>query len=346
MTGPSITLSRQAFSQNIERARQLCGPDTDLMLAVKSNAYGHGMDLITHAAVAEEVDALAVLDLPTAVSARTLAPDTPLLAWLFAPGQDYTEAVNAGVHLGVSTDGQLADIARHASSSPAIVHLKVDTGLNRNGATAEQWPALVTQAAELEGQGRLRVHAVWSHLSDTSEESTRVALQRLQDAATVAREAGLTPDQLHLAASHALVDAPEARLDMVRLGILAYGVSPLSNRSAGDLGFHPVLQLHAPVMSVDGDTFTLAVGSGHGLLAPIVAEAALSVSGNFCPVKRVEVDHMVIERPTGVSISAGDSVGVLGRGGVPVEQWATWCGTIGDEVLVHLSANIPRTWAD
>jgi alanine racemase len=99
-------------------------------------------------------------------------------------------------------------------------------------------------------------------------------------------------------------------------------------------------------MSVDGNTVTVAVGSGHGLLAPIVAEAALSVYGNFCPVKRVEVDHMVIERPTGVSISAGDSVGVLGRGGVPVEQWATWCGTIGDEVLVHLSANIPRTWAD
>jgi Alanine racemase len=55
---------------------------------------------------------------------------------------------------------------------------------------------------------------------------------------------------------------------------------------------------------------------------------------------------MVIERPTGVCISPGESVCVLGRGGVPVEQWATWCETIGDEVLVHLSANIPRTWAD
>lgn len=346
MTGPSITLSRQAFSQNLHQSRELCGQGTDLMLAVKSNAYGHGMDLITPEAIAVGVDALAVLDLPTAVSARHFAPNTPLLAWLLAPEQDYTEAVEARIHLGVSTEGQLADIARHESSSPAIVHLKVDTGLNRNGATAEQWPALVTQAAELESQGILHVHAIWSHLSDTSEETTRVALQRLQDAATVAREAGLAPDQLHLAASHALVDAPEARLDMVRIGILAYGVSPLSDRSAGDLGFLPVLSLYAPVIGVDSDSITLAVGSRHGLLAPVTAGAAVHVDGAVCPVKRVEVDHMVIERPTGVSISPGDSVCVLGRGGVPVEQWATWCGTIGDEVLVHLSPNIPRAWTD
>lgn len=346
MTGPSIALSRRAFSQNIERARELCGRGTHLMLAVKSNAYGHGMDFITAEAVAKGVDAFAVLDLPTALSARAVAPDTPMLAWLFAPGQDYTAAVEAEVHLGVSTEGQLSDIARHKASSPAIVHLKVDTGLNRNGATAEQWPTLVAQAAELENQGALRVHAIWSHLSDTSEETTRVALNRLQDAVAVAEEAGLTPTQRHLAASHALVDVPEARLDMVRLGILGYGVSPLTDKSAADLGFSPVLSLYAPVLDADDDTITLGVGSAHGLLAPVSADAAVEVSGAPCQVQRVEVGHTVITRPSNASVSTGDRVCVLGAGGVSVEQWASWCGTIGDEVLVHLSADIPRAWAD
>jgi len=345
MTGPVITLSREAFSHNMKKARELCGQGTDLMLAVKSNAYGHGMDLITREAV-QAVDALAVLDLPTALTARTSAPDTPLLAWLFAPGQDYTEAVTAQVHLGVSTVGQLADIARHAADSPAIVHLKVDTGLNRNGATAEQWPELVAQAAELENRGVLRVHAIWSHLSDTSEDTTRVALQRLQDAVDIAKAAGLHPTQRHLAASHALVEVPEARLDMVRLGILAYGVSPLSQKSAHDLGFRPVLNLYAPITAVDDHTMTLAVGSAHGLLVPRATEAALEVSGVRCRVQRVELDHTIVERPGRVTVSPGDRVCVFGEAGTSVEQWAAWCGTIGDEVLVHLSADIPRAWAD
>ena len=346
MTGPSIALSREAFGQNLHRARQLCGQDTAVMLAVKSNAYGHGMDLIIREAVAKGVDALAVLDLPTALAARAVAPETPLLAWLFAPGQDYTEAVNARVHLGVSTDGQLGDIARHASSAPAVVHLKIDTGLNRNGATAQQWPALVAHAAELESRGILRVHAVWSHLSDTSEETTKTALGKLRDATTVARQAGLTPDQLHLAASHALVDVPEVRLDMVRLGILAYGVSPLADRSARDLGFEPVLSLHAPIVDSDDDTITLGVGSGHGLLAPVTPEAALNISGDACRVHGVELDRTVVERPHAAPLSVGESVCVLGAGGVSVEQWARWCGTIGDEVLVHLRGEIPRAWTD
>ena len=346
MTGPSITLSRRALTRNIDRARELCGPETDLMLAVKSNAYGHGMDLITREAVSRGVDALAVLELPTALTARAMAPETPLLAWLFAPGQDYSEAVRARAHLGVSTEGQLEDVASHDAGTAAIVHLKIDTGLNRNGATADQWPALVSRAAELESQGILRVHAIWSHLSDTSAETTRAALGRLQEATAVGRKGGLTPAQRHLAASHALVDVPEARLDMVRLGILAYGVSPLSNTSARELGFEPVLSLHAPVIALDDSTMSVAVGARHGLLPPVTAEATLTVAGVSCPVQRVELDHTVLERPQAVSVAIGHDVTVLGPGGVPIEQWAAWCGTIGDEVLVSLRPDIPRALAD
>ena len=346
MTGPSITLSKTAFFGNMNRARELCGSGTALMLAVKSNAYGHGMELISREAVSQGIDALAVLDLPTASAVRLCAPETPLLAWLLPPGQDYTEAVDSHIHLGVSTEGQLADIARHQSSSPAIVHLKVDTGLNRNGATAKQWPNLVARAADLEDRGILRVHAVWSHLADTSVETTKAALERLHDAASTAREAGLSPRTLHLAASHALVDVPDARLDMVRLGILGYGVSPLSDRSAEDLGFAPVLSLYAPVLSSDDTTATLALGLGHGLLSPVSAGASLTVSGKSCIVRQVDIDHTVIEQPTVRPLAPGDTVCVLGAGGVPVEQWAQWCDTIGDEVLVRLRADIPRAWAD
>ena len=352
MSGPQITLSRQALAANLLRARELAGDTTQVMLAVKSNAYGHGMEHVVQEAVAAGVDAFAVLDLPTALAVHAHAPETPLLAWLFGPHTDYTDAVTAGVHLGVSTQGQLDDIATHRAGTPAIVHLKVDTGLNRNGATAAQWPELVARAADLEASGVLRVHAVWSHLADTSAQTSREALQRLLQAVDVARAAGLNPPLRHLAASHALIDVPEARLEMVRLGILAYGVSPVADRSAEALGFHPVMTVHAPVIEVNAERLVLGIGSSHGLLSPTDATAHITLHGERYSIQQVGIDQTSLTPPTADSatpaLSPGETVPILGAapGAPSIEEWAGWCGTIGDEVLVALRPEIPRSWED
>lgn len=346
-SAPRITINRAALSANLRHAKKTFAPNGSLMMAVKSNAYGHGDELVVPLAIESGVDELAVLDIPTALRLRPLVPHTPLFAWLLSPSDDFAAAAAARVELGVSTLWQLDAIEQTNPSEPIVVHLKIDTGLHRNGATEEQWPELVARAALLEKNGVVRVRAVWSHLADTSIEASRSALEKLQRAVSVAQAAGLQPEITHLAASHAAVELPEARLDLVRLGILAYGVSPFDHHTARDLGFEPALTLWAPVIAQENDLLTLGIGFGHGLMRPHV-EATIVAGGS-----RYRLVELGPETSTWAPLSAPgnitveDEVAVFGReASANAETWAGWCETIGDEVLSKLSAHLERALVD
>jgi len=344
---PLIELSASALSANIQHAKKTLTNGL-LMLAVKSNAYGHGDDLIVRQALEAGVDEFAVLDIETALRIRPLTPHTPLLAWLFYPGDQFAEAAEAGIELGISALWQLDEIAALTAATPVTVHLKIDTGLNRNGASISEWPALVARAAELEQAGSLKVRGIWSHLSDTSIDVSKAALARLHDAVDVAKMAGVTPEITHIAASHAAVELPEARLNLIRLGILAYGVSPFDDHSAEDLGFSPVLTLSAPVEKVaDNGDITLGVGCSYGLLPP-VDTATISISGVDYTLTEVQPTTTTWSPVSGTAnVAVGDMVPVFGaKASVSVERWATWCHTIGDEVLAKLGPDIPRVLTD
>jgi len=348
MTGPHIELNRGALAANVAHIRALVGEQVSLMFAVKSNAYGHGMALVAPEVIAQGASELAVLDIATGIEVRSVVPDVPLLAWLLEPEDDYRAASRYGLELGVSTTQQLHQIADTAPSTALVVHLKVDTGLHRNGATAQQWPQLCRVAAALEREGLITVRAVWSHLADTSIESSRAALSLLHDAVIVAREAGLNPDITHLAASHGAIELPETHLDMIRFGILGYGVSPFDDQSAEELGFQPVLTLHAPVTHFTDETLHLGVGYQHGVLPPTRAGARIQISGVSLDVVAVEAQHTVLRGvlPDG-AVREGMMVPMLGAQapGASVEAWAGWADTIGDEVLVRLHPDIPRRFS-
>jgi len=343
-TQPQITLSRSALVGNLRHAKDTFAPQGVLMMAVKSNAYGHGDELVVPVALDSGVDELAVLDIPTALRLRPIAPNAPLFAWLLSPADDFAAAAEARIELGVSGLWQLDAIEAAAASQPLTIHLKIDTGLHRNGATWEEWPALVARAAELSTASVVSVRGVWSHLADTSIETSRGALRKLQDAVSVARDAGLSPDTIHLAASHAAVELPEARLDLVRLGILAYGVSPFDDHSASELGFAPVLTLHAPVLSISDSQLTLGVGFDHGLLRPR-EQMTVALGGEDFTLVEMGPESSIWRAQGDVPrLSPGDQVALFGAdAAVSVEEWASWCRTIGDEVLAKLSSSLPRT---
>lgn len=349
MTGPRIELNRDALAANVRRIRTLLGENVALMFAVKSNAYGHGMELVAPEVIAQGANELAVLDIETGVEVRKVVPHAPLLAWLLEPSDDYRAASSHQLELGISTTQQLHHIADTSPSTPLVVHLKVDTGLHRNGATAEQWPQLCRVAATLENEGIITVRAVWSHLADTSIESSQKALSLLRDAVAIAREAGLNPDITHLAASHGAIEVPDTHLDMIRFGILGYGVSPFDDHSAEELGFQPVLTLYAPVVHFTAETLHLGVGYHHGVLPPTTAGARLHIAGVWLEVVTVDARHTVLRGvlPDG-AVHEGMMVPMLGAQapGASVEAWAGWADTIGDEVLVRLHPDIPRFFSD
>jgi alanine racemase len=342
------TLSLGAFEHNVAHARATLAGDAKLMVAVKSEAYGHGTSRLAQAALRAGADALAVLDIPQGVALREELPEIPLLCWLHSPSSDFGSAARARLDVGISGVWQLDLLAGQAPGLNTRVHLKVDTGLHRNGALAKDWPALVARAHELQEAGDIEVVGIWSHLADTSLQEDLTSLERFHDAVSIARSAGLSPELLHIAASSAAADLPEARLDMVRIGIIAYGVSPFDDRSAADLGFHPVMSVHARVMSHTPDSrqAVLGMGFGDGLLPPTRQAGWVVHQNRTFVIDALEADHTLISSPEGEELpGVGETITLWGdpnSGSPRAEDWATWAGTIGDEIVASLGHAVPR----
>ncbi|MBM7471385.1 alanine racemase [Subtercola frigoramans] len=366
-------INLDAFRHNVRLLSDLAAP-AETMLAVKADAYGHGMVPLAFAALEAGATSLAVLDIPAALVLRASGITAPIFAWMHAPDADFGAAAAADIDLGISAVWQLEAIAAAAEANAPRVHLKIDTGLHRNGASVEQWPGLVQSAMAADAAGVVRLHAAWSHLADASPADDEAAYAHFQQAVAVAEELGARFEALHLAASSAGIRMPEARLSFVRFGIAAYGISPFDDETALELGLRPVMTLAAPVASLK------RVGAGHGVsygfdyrttrpttlaLVPLgyadgVPRAAngrgqVWLNGKRYPIAgRIAMDQFVIDVGDD-SVAVGDEVIVFGEGrsaverepgsGVPTaEDWAGFAHTIGDEIVARVGPRVPRVY--
>jgi alanine racemase len=333
-----------AFARNVSVLVERAAP-AEVMLAVKADAYGHGMVALAPVALAAGARSLAVLEIPAALTLRESGIDCRLFAWLHGPRSDFAAAVAAHVDLGVSAEWQLEAIAAAAQpGTPARVHLKIDTGLRRNGALPEQWPTLVRAARALAAAGRIEIEGIWSHLADASVEADEAAIGVFEGAIATAASLGVTPPLRHLAASSAGWREPRARFDLVRFGIAAYGVSPFDDASGHDLGLGAVMTLRSTVLDAPAPSDRRWIAAGYADGVPVTARGAeVSIDGRRYSVEAVEVDRTLVAAPE--SIAAGAVVTIFGEpgSGVPsAEDWARWSGTIGDEILTGVPARVPR----
>ena len=240
------------ISRNVRTVAERVAP-AEVMAVVKANAYGHGAVEAARAALAGGASRLGVADLDEAFELRRAGIDAPILAWLHDPDADFAAAVVAGIEIGVSSIDQLeqAAVAATDAGAPAAVHLKIDTGLSRNGVPEAEWPAVVARAAELERVGRLTVAGVFSHFANTSRDVDAAQIAVFERALELAAAAGLTPVVRHLASSEQAIRDPRARFDLVRIGIAVYGLTPFGDGTTGtDLGLTPAMTLRARVAAV------------------------------------------------------------------------------------------------
>ncbi len=265
-------------------------PGVTLMAVLKSNAYGHGAVACARAATAAGVQWLCVADLQEAAELRAAGVRAPILAWLHGDHADWAWAIKHRVDVGSSSLAQLEAVAESCralasmgdagGAFTAMVQVKLDTGLNRNGVPPYAWGDVFARAAQLERAGVLRIRGVFSHLANTSPADDAAATTRFGAGLAAARAAGLRPELVHLAASAAALTgqgsdadlgfglgagpgaglAPDAdlgvaaeaglRVNAVRLGLTLYGLSPLAGVTAADLGLSPVMRLESDVLAV------------------------------------------------------------------------------------------------
>ncbi|GAB3624355.1 alanine racemase [Mariniluteicoccus endophyticus] len=366
-TSARIHLDR--FVANVRAVQAHVAP-TEVMVVVKADAYGHGMVACARAAREAGVGWLGVATVGEALALRESGDRGRLMAWMFGEDTDLAEPVAADVDLGIHRVEHVGRVAAAAATAgrTARVHLKIDTGLCRNGATPEQWDELCLAALEAERAGALEVVGVWTHLAssdDLSLPATARQLDVFDTAYARARELGLKPPIRHVANSAAALQVPRARYEMVRLGVAAYGIDPADGDIARRQGveLQPVMELRAQLVNVKdvpagaevsyGGTWTAPTATRLGLVPLGYADgiprhasgtAQMLVGGRVVPLRgRVCMDQMIVELGPDAADVPGDEVCLFGAPGAPrAEEWARWSDTIGYEVVTRIGPRVPR----
>lgn len=343
MTGAHLRVDLGRIRADIDTLRARIAP-AQLMLVVKNDAYGHGVDRVVADAAAHGVEWFGAFDIPMGVRARAAAgPDAHVFSWVTVGRAEIGVALDADIELGVGDAGYLEDVASVSAGRRARVHLKIDTGLHRNGVRPEDWPAFVARAAQLEDSGDIRVVGIWSHIAETSDASDDRARADYFDAVQVARDAGLRPEVLHLAASAAGFARPEFRLDLVRFGAFCYGIRSTDGPVLE--GIEPAATLLAPVTRVDADTVEVACGSLDGLPSTLSGRVTVGTPAGPRTLRRVGEVSLTVDAWPGAAV--GDEVAVFGPGALgesSVTTLAEAIGTVGEEIIVRVSPLIPRVY--
>ncbi|NUO59112.1 MAG: alanine racemase [Hamadaea sp.] len=343
----------------------------EVMAVVKADGYGHGAVRSARAALAGGATWLGVRSLPEALQLRAEGVTAPILAWLLPPGTPLREGVLADVDLSVSSLGQLAELAEDARQVDRVarVHLKIDTGLNRNGAPPDVWPKLVEAAAKAQAEGVLEIVGVWSHLACADEvghPSIDRQLQVFHDALATAERTGVTPRLRHIANSAATLTRPDAHFDLVRPGVAVYGLSPIAGET---FGLRPAMTVRAPVALVKrvpagegvsyGHTYVTArettlclipLGYADGVPRHASGSGPVQVNGRrFEIAGRVCMDQFVLDCDDAV-VTAGDEAILFGpgdRGEPTADDWAAAVGTINYEIVTRFGrSGVPRRYQD
>jgi alanine racemase len=335
-----------AYRANLRRVRDAVAP-ASVMTVVKNDAYGHGLRRITAAAVDEGVRFIGVLDPSVGVDLRRsgLDDDVRLFAWLFGPAEDYAEAVEHGVELGVSSESQLERIIATAGGRVARVHAKIDTGLGRAGARPEDWAGVVAAIERRADQGLVEFAGVWTHIAEASDDEDTASIRAFERAVAVVSDSRRRGLVRHLAASAASFARDDSRFDLVRVGAFGYGIAPGDGVTPSSLGLVPVLSLRARVAAIDAaGRAVLPIGAVDGLPGSGVGLTA-SIGG-----RRAAIEVGLVEtRVATDSLLVGDVVTLIGRedrGEPTLQEWADTTGTIGEEIAVRLSPRIERRFVE
>ena len=347
--GPVAHVDLAAYRRNLEMIATRVAP-SGVMAVVKANAYGHGLLALARTAVDGGIRWLGSLDIPTALELRAAGIDdeTAVFAWLIGPSDDLRAAIDAGIDLGVSTIAELDAVLRAESASIARLHLKIDTGLHRNGASAEDWPALVSRAVELESDGIVELVGVWSHISEASDDDDTVSITRFHDAIALAQALGADFEIRHLAASAAAFARADARFDLVRIGAFGYGIAPGGGVTPAQLGLVPAMTLSAPVLTAADGYAALGIGFSHGISSALAERVTVTIDGLRYPIVSIERDRTLVligDAP----VVAGERAVLFGPGGhgeATLQEWADALDTIGEEIVTRLSFDIPRIYSE
>lgn len=361
----------EALRENLAWIRQRVGPEVRIMTVVKADAYGHGLKHIASHLMRCGTDVFGVANLGEARAIRSVGRGWPILMLGACLPDEVEAAVEDDVMPTVSTMEEARLFAQSAVrlGRTARVHVKVDTGMGRLGVEPAAAAALVRAVAQLQG---VVVEGVFTHFAsaEDDEEYTALQLRRFRRVLRALAQRGVNVPWVHASNSGGILHAPESCGNLVRPGLMVYGVVPPGRRrSTAELArqLQPALSFRCRVGLVKtvrkgsslsyGRTYvapgrmrvaTITAGYGDGFPRAASNRACVLLQGQRCPVVgRVTMDQTLVDVSSLGEVVPGDEAVLIGAQGeerVSATDLAAWCGTIPWEILTGISYRVPRVY--
>ncbi len=359
-------IDHDALRWNLRQIREKVGANVKILSMVKANAYGHGAAAVAQTLAGAGGDAFGVATLEEGVELRRSGIRAPILVVAGAYEEQLAEffahSLTPVVH-DLTRLERLEKAVRRRSAT-LNVHLKIDTGMGRLGLVAAESEAWIP---ELKNLAALKIEGVFSHFSHAESvdgDYTRRQLEIFNRVVERLRGEQIAPPLVHFANSAATITLPAAYFDMVRPGIMLYGVYP-SAAMANQMILKPVLAWKTNILQLKkvpagasisyGQTFvtkresmiaTLPIGYADGYPRLLSNRGEVLVGGQRAKVAgRVCMDLTMIDVTDIRNVKQGDEVVLLGRQGnaeISADQIAAWANTISYEILTSIGARVPR----
>ena len=382
MTSPLIRaeIDLSAINHNIQEIRRIVGPDVRIMAAVKANAYGHGALRVSQQVIDSGANMLGVARINEGIDLRKGGITAPIFILGNTPPEFAHELMAYNLTCAVSScetaEGYSA--AARLQKGKIRVHLKIDTGMGRNGFLSDGFRTFgkgddAGTLGEVEAVCRLTgldVEGIFSHfaISDAADKtSANRQFDVFSDLLGQIENAGIDIPIRHMANSAATIDMPETHLDMVRPGIAVYGLAPSNEVQLNRIDLKPAMAIKAKITHLKnvGAGFNVSYGSTHTTPAPtriavvpvgyadgynqrLSSRGRMLVRGVSAPILgRICMDLTMIDVGHIPDVSLGDEVVVLGCQGtetLSADEIAAKLNTINYEVVSGIAARVPRVY--
>ncbi len=357
-----VEVDLDAISHNVRLISAAVGA-AELCAVVKADAYGHGDVPVAEAALAGGATSLAVALVEEGVRLRDAGIEAPILL-LSEPSPEDAATVVARRLIATVYRAEFAAALAAAAVEPAPVHIKVDTGMHRVGALPHNVAGL---AGEVIDNPKLELAGLWTHfaVAEADADYTRHQLGIFNEVVARLGAGGITAPALHAANTAGALLQPEARLDMVRVGLGIYGLRPAPG-VAPHLDLRPAMRVVSRVsmtkrlpagarpsygrrraLDAESTVATVPVGYADGISRCLSEQGRVLIGGEPRELAgTVTMDQIVVDMGDH-PVQVGDEVVVLGAQGahaITAQDWADLLGTINYEVVCRLGPRLPRRY--
>lgn len=360
-----------AIRHNVNEVRKKVGEHTKIMLVIKADGYGHGSVPVAQA-LQNQVDAFCVATIEEGILLRNRGITKTILILGYTAKEQYPQLISYGLSQTIFSYEMVESLSKLAVAmgKGAMIHIGIETGMNRIGFwDNEETIQVIKEIANLPA---IHIEGIFTHFACADEqdkESANRQLERFKHFTRKVEQSGIHIPMKHISNSAAIIDLDYAHLDMVRSGIITYGLYPSQEVHKESIHLKPAMELKSHVVYVKtvgvgegisyGSTYvttketkvaTISIGYADGYPRSLSSVGRVLIRGRYAPILgRVCMDQMMVDVTDIDQVEIGDIVTLVGRDGnysITAEEIAEHMNTINYEFICGLGRRVPRVYLE